>query len=87
MAESMQAQINDLKRTVEKYHEQHKNLKRKVTQLARRLRTLEPFTYAEERDLLCLYLYEFREFLETKKASREENNRWPMKEAGPAETP
>ena len=81
MAKSMQSQINELKRTVKENHVQHKLLKRKVTQLARRLRTLEPFVYAEERDLLGLYLYEFRKFL------RRKNEQWLAKETGPAETP
>jgi len=46
---SIQAQINELKRTVEKHHIQHKLLKDKVTQLARRLRAIEPFAYTQDR--------------------------------------
>lgn len=76
-----QAQINELRRTVEKYHGQHKNLKRKVTQLARRLGVIEPFVYADERDLFYFYVLEFREFLENRG-----NKRWP-KETGLTETP
>ena len=60
MAKSLQAQINELRRTVERHHQQHKNLKRKVSQLTRRLRTLEPFAYAEDRqafvDLVEVFL-------------------------------
>jgi hypothetical protein len=80
LAQSTQAQINELKRTVEKYHVQHKLLKAKVTHLAARLRTIEPFLYAEERDLLCLYLYEFREFLENR-------GDWPKNHTGPKKSP
>ena len=62
MSKSLQAQVNELRRTVEKYHRQHKNLKKKVTQLARRLRAIEPFLYAEDRDLFYFYVQEFIEF-------------------------
>jgi hypothetical protein len=59
MANSIQAQINELRRTVEKYHLQHKLLKAKVTHLAARLRTIEPFLYVEDRELFRLYVQEF----------------------------
>ena len=68
MAKSLQAQINELRRTVERHHQQHKNLKRKVSQLTRRLRTLEPFAYAEDRTLFYLFVQDFlREMKETSK--------------------
>jgi hypothetical protein len=85
MAKSTQAQINELRRTIEKQRVSHKLLKTKVTHMASRVRTLEPFLYAEERDLLCLYLYEFREFLEKKEGSRGNKN-WP-KETWPTRAP
>ena len=68
MAKSLQSEINELRRTVERHHEQHKNLKRKVTQLARRIRSLEPFTYAEDRELFRLYIQDFLK--EMKKTSK-----------------
>ena len=57
--ESTEAKITRLERTLEIYHQQHKNLKKKVTQLARRLRAIEPFLYAEDRDLFYLYVQDF----------------------------
>lgn len=53
-----------LERTLEKYHQQHKNLKKRVTQLTRRRRAIESFAYAEDRDLFYLYA---KEFIESKK--------------------
>jgi hypothetical protein len=59
MAKSLQSQINELRRIIEIHHVQHRLLKAKVTHLAARLRTLEPFTYAEDRELFRLYVQEF----------------------------
>ena len=65
--ESTKAKIARLERTIEKYHQQHKNLKKKVTQLARRLRVIEPFAYAEDRDLFYLYVQDFIKAVDERK--------------------
>lgn len=57
---SLQAQLNDLRT-------QHKNLKRKVTKLTRRVRTLEPFARARDREHFILAVYEIIAYLEEKK--------------------
>ena len=59
---SLQSQINELKRTVEKYHVQHKLLKSKVTELARRLRAIEPFVYVKDRESFVDLMEVFLEF-------------------------
>ena len=46
---STEAKINALERKVDNYHIQHKLLKDKVTQLARRIRAIEPFAYTQDR--------------------------------------
>ena len=50
-SKSLQAQINELKRVIDNHHVQHKLLKSKVTHLVKRIRVLEPFVYAEDREL------------------------------------
>ncbi len=70
MNKSQQAQINALERKVERYHTQHKLLKAKVTDMARRLRSLEPFAHAEDRELFYLYV---DEIVEEAKKRRDEH--------------
>ena len=68
MAKSLQAQINELRRIIENHHQQHKNLKRKVSDLARRVRTVEPFLYSEDRELFYWFVQDFlREMKKTSK--------------------
>jgi vacuolar-type H+-ATPase subunit D/Vma8 len=59
LVQSTQAQINELRRDLEKQRVSHKLLKAKVTHLAARLRTIEPFTYAEDRELFRIYVQDF----------------------------
>jgi len=62
-----------LKRTVEKYHIQHKLLKSKVTELARRLRAIEPFVYVEDRQSFLDLMDVFLDFVkESSKKGRDE---------------
>lgn len=67
MEKSLQAQINELKRIVENHHGQHKNLKEKVTHNTKRIRCLEFFSYAEDRELVLLIVDALDEILKRNK--------------------
>lgn len=58
---SLQAQINELRRIIKDHHQQHKNLKKKVTNHADRLRALEPYSYAEDREAFVASVLEYLE--------------------------
>ena len=63
-SKSLQTQINELKRRVDNHHVQHKLLKSKVTNLAKRIRAIEPFIYAEDRELFLAAMDAMDEIVE-----------------------